>query len=359
MAEVKKRKRVQLSADEKQSFVAKLATDSSDENILSLVDAWNAKNKERRIDVHHLRRLRSSLPKFSAAADFYASVSARVRAELAKPGAKKDYEPRLNGDDHIADRKTKRIDPSKVPDVDEQTLESVRFPFNRAAHTPSDANGLKQMRHDFREHFNAKGLVLGRFEDFVNAADRLELDQKHGGTPGAWTPSEDERNPWKIVGDAILTNKRILNAVKQTAAFSEPEKKEDRINPKHGVLKELFLKYGNADDQTALSAVLEISEYVYRGVAGLLPTDSRKNSRRRMYAINPEMHHSHLSFLSCLSALTKVQREHMDDHARGVAGLFGLVDEAQYLIFWRHSYEMNLELEMIFEYRSSVLEEVG
>jgi len=49
----------------------------------------------------------------------------------------------------------------------------------------------------------------------------------------------------------------------------------------------------------------------------------------------------------------------MDDHARGVAGLFGLVDEAQYLIFWRHSYEMNLELEMIFEYRSSVLKEVG
>jgi len=239
MAEVKKRKRVQLSADEKQSFVAKLATDSSDENILSLVDGWNAKNKERRIDVHHLRRLRSSLPKFSAAAEFYASVSARVRAELAKPGAKKDYEPRLNGDDHIADRKTKRIDPSKVPDVDEQTLESVRFPFNRAAHTPSDASGLKQMRHDFREHFNAKGLVLGRFEDFVNAADRLELDQKHGGTPGAWTPSEDERNPWKIVGDAILTNKRILNAVKQTAAFSQPEKKEDRINPKHGVLKKL------------------------------------------------------------------------------------------------------------------------
>lgn len=355
MAEVKKRKRVQLSAEEKRCFVEKIKADSSDENINSLVDEWNAEHKERRIDVFHLRRL--PVPKFSAEDDFYASVATKLAIELANPVAKTSYEPRINGVDYM-DRMTKRIDPDKVPDIDESTLESLRFPFENVAYNRSETEAqreasLKRLRHDFREHFNTKGLVLGRFEDFINPADRSELDRLCG--PSAWIPS-GVSGPWKVVGDAILKNKRILNSVKQTAVFSEQGEKEDRINPKHVTLKPLFLKYASVSDQAALSAVLRISETAYSGVADLLPTDARKNSSRRKYAINHDMDPMYLSFLSCLSVRTKVQREHMDDHERGVAGLWGLVDEEQYLIFWKHSYEMNLELEKIYEFRDFVIQ---
>ena len=79
--------------------------------------------------------------------------------------------------------------------------------------------------------------------------------------------------------------------------------------------------------QTALNDVLEISEAVYRGVAELLPTETRVDSDFRVYSIHHMLNSADLSFLRCLSAKTKVQREHMDDHAAGAAGLWGLVDE--------------------------------
>lgn len=354
----KKRKRVQLSTDEKRRFVDKIKVNNhSVDDLQSLVEEWNADpaHCDRQINLGHLQRL--EIPKFTAEEEFVASIAARLAVELAKPGAKEMYEPRAKGVDY-QDRKTERINPDKVPFLDGEALKSLRFPFDSAKYNRCETDeqreaSSKRLHRDFREHWSARGLVVGRFDGFIYPDDRANLDSKYGGTD-CWSPS-DEKGPWKAVGDAILKNKKILNAAKQTFVFSEQGEKEDRINPKHAMLKPLFAKFASESDQAALSAVLDISEAVYRGVSGLLPTDQRKNSKWRRYAINHEMDPANLSLLSCLSLQTKVQREHMDDHARGVAGLWGLVDEEQYLIFWLHSYEMNLELEKIYEFRDFVL----
>ena len=101
--------------------------------------------------------------------------------------------------------------------------------------------------------------------------------------------------------------------------------------------------------QAALSRVMEVAEAVYRGVGLLMPTTERVDSRCwRKYGFNPEMTADLLSFLLCLTKNTVVQREHLDDHARGLGGLWGLA-EGQYVIIWLHSYEMNLELERLHQ----------
>ena len=59
------------------------------------------------------------------------------------------------------------------------------------------------------------------------------------------------------------------------------------------------------------------------------------------------------SSLSCLDKATTVQIEHMDDYYKGLSVLWGLV-ENQYVIVWLNSYELNLELETINEFREQV-----
>jgi hypothetical protein len=104
---------------------------------------------------------------------------------------------------------------------------------------------------------------------------------------------------------------------------------QDRINPNCEVLKPLFAKFASEDEQKALEMVLDISETLYRGVEQLLSTDARVDARFRKYCVLNELLSAHLSFLSCLSKKTKVQRDHMDDHVNGVAGLWGLVEEVK------------------------------
>jgi hypothetical protein len=97
-----------------------------------------------------------------------------------------------------------------------------------------------------------------------------------------------------------------------------------------------------------------VCEGLYRSVDQLLPTQSRRDSKRKAYAIMSEMDSSWFSLLTAKSKKTKVQREHLDDDKPGVAAFWGLF-ERQYIIVWLWSYEMNLELESIYEFYDFVV----
>ena len=100
--------------------------------------------------------------------------------------------------------------------------------------------------------------------------------------------------------------------------------------------------------------MLVVCESLYRSVERLLPTEDRADSRRRQYAVMPDLISDSFSLLTCVSEKTKVQREHMDDLEIGASALWGLV-ENQYVIVWMHSYEMNLEIERIAEFYDDIV----
>ncbi len=96
-------------------------------------------------------------------------------------------------------------------------------------------------------------------------------------------------------------------------------------------------------------------EGLYRSVYKLLPTHRRKDSnKRKSYSIAEQLDPRWFSLLFALDRKTKVQREHLDDVFPGAAALWGLY-EGQYVIVWIGSYEMNVELEAIYEFYDSVV----
>ena len=98
-----------------------------------------------------------------------------------------------------------------------------------------------------------------------------------------------------------------------------------------------------------------MGEGLYRSVYKLLPTHRRKDSnKRKSYSIADQLDPQCLSLIFALSRKTKVQREHLDDVFLGESALWGL-HEGQYVIVWIGSYEMNVELEAIYEFYDSVV----
>lgn len=354
----KKKKRVQLNTAEKDAFLQKISSDTSNEALQSLVDEWNAAHADRPLLLSHLKRLKRSKSderEDDAAERFWDKIKSAVEAELATVDAIRRYQPAVDGYDYDG-HKTKRVDPSKVPDISADELEALRFPFEK----PRYKTDAKQLRHDFRKHLETKGMVWGPFASFVGPEDQQRLDQD-----GPWAPSADDANPWQTVGEVVATNSKLHADFRRTAGatFSDSGATEDRLNPAHDYLKRYFALNMPLPVRDALSRVLEVTEALYRSVAALVPTIERADSKwKRPYAINPEMISPWLSFLTCLSKKTQVQREHMDDNVRGLSALWGLTPR-QYVIVWRHSYEMNCELERIhalfYEYVMATKKPVG
>ena len=169
-----------------------------------------------------------------------------------------------------------------------------------------------------------------------------------------WIPS-NQQGIWKTVGDAVQTKEFKAHYLKHgKATFSDVGKADDRINPNYSALKDYFAKRSMYAVKKELASVLVVCESLYRSVERLLPTEDRADSRRRQYAVMPDLISDSFSLLTCVSEKTKVQREHMDDLEIGASALWGLV-ENQYVIVWMHSYEMNLEIERIAEFYDDIV----
>ena len=344
-----RKKRVQLNTKEKEGMIKKIKLNGSDEGLLSLADSWNAEHPCRPIDITHLKRLKAIIPEISEAAQFWETIKSQVEAELISPDALSRYEPRVDGSDYNG-HKTKVLDANKIPFISKTELETLCFDFELEKYNRPSADGLftsstKKLNSEFRDHFQSRGIAYAPFSSFINRDEKQRLNDTVGPSD-LWAPS-DQKGIWKTVGDAVL-DKDFKRNILQTgnATFSDVGKTDDRINPNYSVLKNYFAKRAISAVTDALASVLVVCESLYRSVEGLVPTESRKDSRRRQYAVMPELNPGWFSLLTCVSKKTKVQREHMDDHAIGAAALWGLVEE-QYVIVWLYSYEMNLEIERI------------
>lgn len=335
------KKRVQLTHAEKDTFLAELVKDPSRERMHALIKDWNLLHEDRPLILTHLLRLSKQLeskqnPLAETADNFWSTIKDTVEAEIAKSSCGADWRPATDWTDRMGN-KTHKVDTDKIPFISEADLEALRFPFDLPKYnqkgTPAEvAMSTKLLRHDFRSHLQSKGMVLGAFKHFAGSEEKA-------------TPSAD--GPWKIVGDVVRTHKTLHSIMKhEGTTFGDT----GRINPSHDAVKQYLAKHHPLHKALpALGQVLDASEAVYRHVADLMPTWGRADTKwRRLYAINPEMSSSWLSFLTCLDESAEVQLDHMDDHARGAAALWGLVKD-QYLVVWLNSYQMNAELEWLHE----------
>ena len=357
---VQRKKRMQLKADEREILIKRIKIDRSENNLLSVTEEWNRDNPHRRIDVTHLRRLSTTIPKISSREEFWETVCENVAAEVAKSGACERYEPPAGGIDYSG-YATQALNPDKVPLISPAQLKSLCFDATLEKYNNPDADGslnssTKLLKNDFRDHFQSHGIAYGRFSTFVNKEDKAELDSAVG--QGVWEPS-DTGGPWKTVGDQVRTNTVFQKyfRTKHQTTFSDHRKADDRINPKFDALNDYFLKRSMAAAHKSLLEVLLVCEALYRTVADWLPTMrscDRTSSRRRLYPIAPEMISSWFSMLTCISGKTGLQREHMDDVETGVAALWGLA-KGQYIVVWLWSFEMNLEQEFILEFYEFVM----
>jgi len=333
----KRKVRVQLSPEEKSVMIELIKLNPSDQNLVHLKNRWNDANPSRLIDIDHLKRLKVTIPEISDGAQFWSSIELQVNEALESANAGSDYEPPQNGFDYNG-RKTQPLDAEKIPFISNPQFKHFCFDFTKGVDTDIQ-------KSKFRDHFHQRGMAYGLFGSFIDEGEKRLLDS-HVGQRDSWTPSSQE-GIWKTVGDAVQSNDFKDHILKQgDATFSDVGKTDDRINPNYRVLKSYFTERGMKTVTDALASLLIVCESLYRSVAGLLPTAARSDSRRRPYAIMHELIPVWFSLLTCKSIKTKVQREHMDDHAIGAGALWGL-EEDQYVIVWMYSYEMNLELERI------------
>jgi hypothetical protein len=340
MPEMKKKKRVQMNSEQKRTMIKKIKQNGSDENLKELASEWNAENPDRQIHISHMQRLKDVARSEDESADeFWASVCVNVDQKVKIEGSSVTFEPPTDKKDHTG-RVTQVLDAEKVPLITKEQMDPYRFDFEQEKYTKIGPGSSKKLRSEFRDHFNSKGMVFAPFRCFIGKDERQNLE----GELDECMPSETD-GIWKTVSDVVLTQEFKKHARVKGKTFSDEGTTEDRINPKYGVLKTYFGQKAS-HCLSALSRVLLVCEVIYRTVATLLPTNERKDSRRRTYGIMPELNPESLCLLTAVSKRTRVQREHMDDTFRGVSGLWGLVN-GQYVIVWLGSYEMNLELERI------------
>ena len=153
VARSNKKRRVQLNTAEKEEFIRKIQIDSSNDNLQSLADDWNAQHPERPLKSAALKRLRKTSASQNADADrFWETVQAYVERELATADALRNYQPAVDAFDYTG-HKTKRVDAAKIPNITAQQLEALRFPFDAPKYnkhaTPAETRtSEKQLRHD-------------------------------------------------------------------------------------------------------------------------------------------------------------------------------------------------------------------
>jgi hypothetical protein len=346
----KRKARVQLNPEEKKSMIEQIKLNASDENLRRLTDTWNAGHgPSRQIDRSHLIRLKSTIPQFSTSAEFWATVASQVAEEVKSPDAHSRNTPPDGGLDYDG-YQTKALNAERIEWISQAELDAIKFDFRE---DDKQVQATKNQRSKFRDHLYKRGMVYSPFSSFMNP-DEKEILNSSVGSMDIWIPS-NQQGIWKTVGDAVQTKEFKAHFLKRgKATFSDAGKTDDRINPNYSALKDYFAKRSMYAVKKELASVLVVCESLYRSVERLLPTEDRADSRRRQYAVMPDLISDSFSLLTCVSEKTKVQREHMDDLEIGASALWGLV-ENQYVIVWMHSYEMNLEIERIAEFYDDIV----
>jgi hypothetical protein len=255
--------RTQLSTDEKVMMterIKKMMPDESEKNLIRLMHEWNSDNPNRLINLTHLRRIRDSIPDNSSAEEFWDSVKSKVESELLTGNLKvtgEQFETVSKMDKN--GRETKVLDSKKIPFITDAQSESLKFDFQKEAYCRPGEDGrfiqsTKLLKDHFRNHLYAKGIVLAPFGSFMNREEQETLTSLVGNS-SQWRPSETE-GVWKRISEAVVENKfkeGILEILHP--AFSDEEKREDRLNPNYSILREVAQKLGKSDVLADLSKV--------------------------------------------------------------------------------------------------------
>jgi hypothetical protein len=344
--------------DEKRQMIEEIKCHGLDEDLRLLTEKWNSEHDHsHQIDIKHLIRLKKIIPQFSKPAEFWGTVEKQVDDEVKLPDAHSKYMHPVGGLDYNG-YQTKLLDEKKVGWISKEELDALIFDFKQDDKqddlTKEQRDNLKRtQKSHFRDHIYKRGMAYGPFGSFINP-DEKEILNSRVGSMDKWIPS-NQHGIWKSVGDAVQGKEFKAHYLKHgKATFSDDGKAEDRINPNHSALKDYFAVRSMKAVTRALAAVLVVCESLYRSVERLLPTEDRADSRRRQYAVMPELISDSFSLLTCVSNKTKVQREHMDDTEVGASALWGMVKD-QYVIVWMNSYEMNLEIERIAEFHDFIV----
>ena len=358
MAPKARKKRADFTREEKEDFAKKMKRTSTNEDLNILVREWNIdpEHKDRNIRLASLQNIRDSLPQIRNGEQFWASVEAEVMAKVQAAGTNTHSHEPFHGTAVI-----KHLNVDKIPEISQEQLQSLVFDFSKPIYHREDLQGTyvssnKRLHSDFRDHWDGKGLVYGPFEDIMSRDEKQLLEGK------TWVPARD-RGPWPVVARAIAEKGIEIHKALGATFSDHTDVGDGRINPSLEYLLKLFPASQPPDSVNAsLMDVLNVGQALYRSVGDLLMTDAREDSKRQKYAFNQGMQPSEQTFLSCLPKSAKqikrhtiVQLEHMDDGLHnGAGGLWGLV-ERQYVVVWLFSYEMNLELESIWQFRDSVM----
>ena len=336
---------MQLNLEEKKVMIEKIKLNASDENLRHLTETWNAEHEpSRQIDRTHLIRLKSTIPQFSTSAEFWSTVASQVAEEVKIPDARSRNTPPDGGLDYDG-YQTKALNAERIEWISQAEWDAIKFDFRE---DDKQIQATKNQRSQFRDHLYKRGMAYSSFSSFINP-DEKEILNSRVGSMDTWIPS-NQHGIWKTVGDAVQRKDFKVHYLQHgKATFSDVGKAHDRINPNYSALKDYFAGRLMTEVKKALALVLVVCESLYRSVERLLPTEDRADSRRRQYAVMPDLISDALSLLTCVSKKTMVQREHMDDLEIGASALWGLVED-QYVIVWMHSYEMNLEIERIAEF---------
>jgi len=352
----KRKKRFDMSQEEKQHMASQMKRSSTDEHLKKLLNEWNCdpENREnRQIDLKALRNIRNGLPRFADAGEFWDSVKENVTTETEKEGASVQWKPFQGSiDDSVP-----HLDAAKIPIITDAQLQRIRFDFGQEKFRRADAAGKSHaaeaiLRHEFRNHYEAHGLVYADFKGFMSRDEKEYLDMNIEN----WDPS-CASGPWEVVAQAIRKHGQKIRNTLGGVISDHTGLRDGRINPS---MEYLLKRFPTGSINDALKKVLDVGECLYRAAGRLFMTDSLKNSKRIKLAFNQDTHTTGLSFLSCLPQTderkgTLVQLEHVDDDMKGAGALWGLV-AGQYVIVWLYSYEMNMELEMIAKFRDNVME---
>lgn len=279
-------------------------------------------------------------------------IKSEVAAEIARPNALMEYEPRTGGLDYDGCMTTP-LDASKIPFATPSQMASIKFDFDKHKMNASGGDQQKQasnegdkFKADFRKHFNQKGMMYGSFDNFISQ-DQRDTDPTFLGEN--CVPSTTN-GPWKTLADVVTSDKKFQRKCQKVGSTfgATFDTRQERINPNFDSLRDHYIVENKGKDGTVVAAallhVLRVCEAVFRSISSWLPTWERKDSLSKKYAIPPELDPSYFSLLSCLAPTTTTQIEHMDDDYSGASALWALVPD-QYVIVWWNSYEMNHELE--------------
>jgi hypothetical protein len=204
----------------------------------------------------HLRRIRDRIPDNSSAEEFWDSVKSKVESELLKVTGEQ-FETVSKMDKN--GRETKVLDSKNIPFITDAQSESLKFDFQKEAYCRPGKDrrfiqSTKLLKDHFRNYFYAKGIVLAPFGSFILREEQKTLTSLVGNS-SQWRPSETE-GVWKRISEAVV-EKQFKEGILKILhpAFSDEEKREDRLNPNYIILREVAQKLGKSDVLADLSKV--------------------------------------------------------------------------------------------------------